>query len=79
MQKTTRLYTVGEKLDTDDIRITVQNGSGQYTVVEEYTTNVAEIDMSTVGEKTLTVTYECGGERYQAEVTITVVDADYRS
>ena len=77
--KTTRLYPAGSTLNTDDIRITVQNGSGQYTVVEEYTTNVAEIDMSTVGEKTLTVTYECGGERYQAEVTITVVDADYRS
>ena len=79
VQKTTRLYTVGEKLDTDDIRITVQNGSGQYTVVEQYTTNAPEIDMSTTGEKTLTVTYECGGERYRAEVTITVVDADYRS
>ena len=79
MQKTTRLYTAGETLDTDDIRITVQNGSGQYTVVEEYTTNAAEIDMDTIGEKTLTVTYECGGAEYQAEITITVVDADYRS
>ena len=79
VQKTTRLYTVGEKLDTDDIRITVQNGSGQYTVVEQYTTNAPEIDMSTTGEKTLIVTYKCGGERYRAEITITVVDADYRS
>ena len=79
VQKTKRLYTVGEELDPDDIRITVQNGSGQYTVVEEYTTNAAEIDMDTIGEKTLTVTYECGGAEYQAEITITVVDADYRS
>ena len=79
VQKTTRLYPAGSTLNTDDIRITVQNGSGQYTVVEEYTTNAEEIDMRTVGDKTLTVTYECGGDQYQAEVTITVVDADYRS
>ena len=46
MLKTKRLYTVGEELDTDDIQITVQNGSGQYTVVDQYTTNAAEIDMT---------------------------------
>ena len=79
VQKTTRLYPAGSTLNTDDIRITVQNGSGQYTVVEEYTTNAAKIDMSTAGDKTLIVTYKCGGAEYQAEITITVVDADYRS
>lgn len=75
VRKTTRLYAVGDTLDTDDIQITVQTGSGQYVVVDEYTTSA--IDMSTAGEKTLTVSYEYGGKQYQSDITITVVDADY--
>ena len=76
--KTTRLYTAGETLNTDDIRITVQTGDGKTTVVDEYTTNADEIDMSTTGTKELAVSYEYGGQQMEAAVTITVVDADYR-
>lgn len=76
--KTTRLYTAGETLNTDDIRITVQTGDGKTTVVDEYTTNASEIDMSTTGTKELKVSYEYDGQQMEAAVTITVVDADYR-
>ena len=78
MLKTTRLYTAGEQLNTDDIRILVKTDDGQTEVVTDYTTNAAEIDMSTTGTKTLTVSYEYNGERLEGSVTITVVDADYR-
>ena len=78
MLKTTRLYTAGETLNTDDIRITVQTGDGKTTVVDEYTTNADEIDMSTTGTKELKVSYEYDGQQMEAAVTITVVDADYR-
>lgn len=76
--KTTRLYTAGEQLDTDDIRILVKTDDGRTEVVTDYTTNAAEIDMSTTGTKTLKVSYEYNGEHLEGSVTITVVDADYR-
>ena len=76
--KTTRLYTAGEKLNDDDIRILVNTDDGKTEVVTEYTTNADEIDMSTTGTKTLKVSYEYNGEQLEGSVTITVVDADYR-
>ena len=76
--KTTRLYTAGEKLNDDDIRILVNMDDGKTEVVTEYTTNADEIDMSTTGTKTLKVSYEYNGEQLEGSVTITVVDADYR-
>lgn len=78
VMKTTRLYTAGEELNTDDIRILVNTDDGKTVEVKEYTTNAADIDMSTVGTKTLTVSYEYNGEQLEGSVTITVVDADYR-
>lgn len=76
--KTTRLYTAGETLNTDDIRITVQTGDGKTDTVTEYTTNADEIDMSTTGTKQLIVSYEYNGQQLEGSVTITVVDEDYR-
>ena len=79
VQKTTRLYTAGEKLDTDDIRIMVQAENGSTEAVTEYTvTNADEIDMSTTGTKELNVSYEYNGQQMEGSVTITVVDGDYR-
>ena len=77
--KTTRLYTVGDTLNDDDILITVHNGAGSTDTVETYTTNADSIDMSTTGTKTLVVSYTYNGESLQASVPITVVDADYRN
>ena len=76
--KTTRLYTAGEELNDDDIRISVNTDDGKTETVTEYTTNADEIDMSTTGTKTLKVSYEYNGEQLEGSVTITVVDADYR-
>lgn len=79
VQKTTRLYTAGEALDTDDIRIMVQSGDGSTEAVTEYTvTNADEIDMNTTGTKELNVSYEYNGQQMEGSVTITVVDGDYR-
>ena len=44
VQKTTRLYTAGEKLDTDDIRIMVQAENGSTEAVTEYTVTNADDD-----------------------------------
>lgn len=76
--KTTRLYTAGETIDTDDIRIVVQTDDGKTAEVTEYTTNADEIDMNTTGTKQLIVSYEYNGVKMQDSVTITVVDEDYR-
>ena len=78
VQKTTRLYTAGQELNDDDIRILLQTGSGETETVTEYTTNAGEIDMSTPGTKELKVSFEYNGETMEAAVRITVVDADYR-
>lgn len=78
VQKTTRLYTAGEELNDDDIRILVQAGNGETVKVDEYTTNAEEIDMSTAGTKELTVFWNYNGQEMEAAVTITVVDKDYR-
>ena len=53
------VYYCGETLNIDDIivRYYGTDGSAKELAQTEYTTNVAEIDMNTEGEKTLTVTY----------------------
>lgn len=76
--KTTRLYTAGEDLNTDDIRVLVNTDDGKTVEVEEFTTNAADIDMSTTGTKELIISYEYNGQVMEDSVTITVVDADYR-
>ncbi len=76
--KTTRLYTVGEQLDTADIRILVTLPNGKLETLEASKTNAAELDMNKTGEKALKVTYEYGGAEYTKVVKITVVDKDYR-
>lgn len=76
--KTTRFYTVGEKLDVKDIRVFVTLPNGKTETIEEVTTNAAEIDMKTTGEKTLKVTYSYDGVEYTKDVKITVVEKEYR-
>ena len=72
--KTKRLYTVGSKLNVDDMRVTVTYENGDKERVTNYTTNADEIDMSTTGRKKLTVTYEANGETVSKDVTIRVVE-----
>ena len=76
--KTTRFYTVGEKLDVKDIRVFVTLPNGKAETIKEVTTNASEIDMDTTGEKNLEVTYSYDGTEYTKDVKITVVDESYR-
>lgn len=76
--KKVRLYTVGEELEVNDIRIQMKQGNGKIQTIKKYTTNADEIDMSTTGRKTLKVSYEYQSEKYTDEVMITVVEKDYR-
>jgi len=67
-----RAYVCGETLNTDDITVRYYGTDG--SVIElaqtEYTTNAAEIDMSTEGNKTLTVTYN----DMTADIKLTIVE-----
>ena len=76
--KTTRFYTVGEKLNTDDMRVIVTLPNGKTEAVKDYETNAADLDMKKPGEKTLEVTYTYDGTEYTKNVKITVVEEDYR-
>ena len=76
--KTTRFYTVGEKLDVKDIRVFVTLPNGKTETIKEVTTNASKIDMNTTGEKNLEVTYSYDGTEYTKDVKITVVDESYR-
>lgn len=73
VQKTKRMYTAGSELNTDDIRVkaTLENGDTKW--ITDYTTNADEINMNTVGKKTLEVTYEKDGNEVTENVTIRVV------
>lgn len=76
--KTTRFYTAGEKLNTDDIKVLVTLPNGKTEIVKDYKTNAADLNMKEPGEKTLEVTYTYDGTEYTKTVKITVVEADYR-
>lgn len=76
--KTTRFYTVGEKLDIKDICVFITLPNGKTETIKEVTTNASEIDMDTTGEKNLEVTYSYDGTEYTKDVKITVVDESYR-
>lgn len=63
-------YVIGEKLNTDDLKVIYYNETGISSRVNDYTTNANEIDMSTPGTKTLVVTYR----DLHAEIKITVIE-----
>ena len=77
-RKTKRMYTVGEKLKTNDIRIQLYLETGKTVKITDYTTNADKIDMTTTGKKTLKVTYEYNGEKKTDNIQITVVDSAYK-
>ena len=79
VQKSVRMYVVGEEVKTDDIRIraTLENGK-KVTINEGLKVTVPEDVTAETGKKTITVSYEFCGTEYEAEVTINVVDKAYR-
>ncbi len=74
-KKVRTLYDCGEALSLDDLSVTLYEAEGSIRTLQttEYTTNAAKIDMSTPGEKTLTVTYDGGGTALTAEIKLKVV------
>lgn len=70
--KTKTSYAVGEKITLDDIAVTAMYSDGTKKTVSDYKTNAGSIDMSTVGKKTLTVTYTDGGITKTADIEIEV-------
>ena len=50
-------YVCGEELNLDDLTVTYYDGLGGASIVTDYSTNVADIDMSTEGTKELIITY----------------------
>lgn len=68
LEKGKTSYITGEKLTTDDLKVTYYNENGIPSIVIDYTTNADEIDMSTPGIKLLVVTYQ----ELRAEIEITV-------
>ena len=72
VDKTKTSYTVGDKLNVDDIAVTAVYTDGTKKTVSGYSTNVSAIDMSTVGKKILTVSYTEGGVTKKTDIDIQV-------
>jgi len=70
--KTKRQYTVGDKLNIDDITATVYYDDGTKKGVTDYATDAANIDMSKAGTKTLKVSYTEKGITVTCSISITV-------
>ncbi|MFP3152934.1 InlB B-repeat-containing protein [Lachnospiraceae bacterium ZAX-1] len=74
--KAKTVYTVGDELGTDDLAVTATYSDGTSKAVTGYTTNASDIDMNTVGEKTLSIAYTENGTTVEAEVSIQVKAED---
>ena len=76
-QTVKRVYKKGETLDTDDLSIKTKSADGKkYFVIDKEDANlsISNVDMSTTGEKTVTVTYELGGTTATGTFKVYVVD-----
>lgn len=73
-KKRTTIYSLGDTLSLDDLEVRVVYEDGTEEEVTEYTTNIDEIDMSTVGEKMLIITYTEGFQTRKVEFPIVVTD-----
>ncbi|MGN0351363.1 MAG: bacterial Ig-like domain-containing protein, partial [Roseburia sp.] len=65
-------YTAGDTLNVDDLTVTAYYEDSYSEAVTGYTTNVSDIDMSTIGEKTLTISYTKNGGTKAKDIAITV-------
>ena len=81
-QKTRTVYCCGDTIGTDDIVVMYYAKDGTVKKVSDFTTNASEIDMTTLGDKTLTITYipENGSEAepLTANVKLTVTYANIK-
>lgn len=71
--KTKTIYQVNEHLFLDDLIVRAFYGDGRNKVVTAYKTNIDEIDMTTVGNKELIVTYEENAAIQTYTIPVTVM------
>ncbi len=65
-------YEKGDVLSLDDMEVTIVYTDGTEEIVTDYETNADEIDMSSTGEKTLSITYTEAYQTRKVELPITV-------
>ena len=65
-------YEKGDVLSLDDMEVTIVYTDGTEEIVTDYETNADEIDMSSTGEKTLSITYTEAYQTRTVELPITV-------
>ena len=70
--KSITTYTVGDELDISDLEVFATYENGSSSPITSYTTNAESIDMSTIGLKTLIVTYVGLDSTLTSEIEITV-------
>lgn len=75
VQKVKTEYVCGDKIDTDDLTVIYFDENKSAVIVKDYTTNADEIDMSVLGKKTLTVTYEVNGAELKGDIELNVLKA----
>ena len=73
--KTKTAYVTGDKLNLDDLVVTATYADNTKSVVKNYTTNVAQIDMTSAGAKQLIITYVENKIQKQTQISITVTQA----
>ena len=69
-------YYVGTSIDTFGLIVKYHRNDGSVIMVDDYTTNADEIDMSTAGKKTLIVTYNDGTNTLTEELELTVTEKE---
>jgi uncharacterized repeat protein (TIGR02543 family) len=70
-------YTQGDTLNTDDIKVQYFSTDGKITTLTDgYTISPTNIDMNTLGTKTLTVTYKVDDTELMAKIEITVTEKE---
>lgn len=77
--KTKRQYKVRDIIKVNDLRVTAVLEDGTREIVTGYRTNAAIIDMSTAGEKSLTVSYTRDGITVKDNVMIDVADMTFQA
>ncbi len=75
--KTKTSYIAGDILNLDDVTVTAYYSDGYSEIVTDYTTNVESVDMSAIGDKTLTITYTKNGETRTDDITVRVSKMSY--
>lgn len=69
-------YKTGDVINKEDFNVIAHYEDGYSSVVSDFTTNIDKIDMLSIGEKTVIITYEENGKTITKEVIISVIHDD---